>query len=215
MTFDASQWVPLFPEEEIPFILLAVLQSGARLRKSHATEWENDLSDRLRDKLDQNPILRARPVELSREIPIYDRKRARQDQLGRTDLEFKYSTGVRKPWPYFAIEAKRLHVTLPSGKKSLISEYVTGDEGMMCFIEGRYAKGLASGGMLGYVFDRKVEKARSSIGASIEANHKPLRCCAMPRFGPSSVLKGDSRVSESAHSRPDGAFTIYHLFLAV
>lgn len=215
MTFDASQWVPLFPEEEIPFILLAVLQSGARLRKSDASEWENDLSDRLRDKLDQNPILRARPVELSREIPIYDRRRARQNQLGRTDLEFKYSTGVRKPWPYFAIEAKRLHVTLPSGKKSLVSEYVTGDEGMMCFIEGRYAKGLASGGMLGYVFDRDVEKARSRIGASIEANHKQLRCCVMPRFGPSSVLKGDSMVSESAHSRPQGAFTIYHLFLAV
>jgi hypothetical protein len=215
MTSDAGKWIPLFPEEEVPFILLAVLQSGARLRKSHATEWENDLSDRLRDKLDQNPILRARPVELSREIPIFDRKRVRQKQLGRTDLEFKYSTGVRKPWPYFAIEAKRLHVTLPSGKKSLISEYVTGDQGMMCFIEGRYAKGLASGGMLGYVFDRKVERARSSIGASVEANHEQLRCCAIPRFGPSSVLKGDSRVSESAHSRPQGPFTIYHLFLAV
>jgi hypothetical protein len=138
-----------------------------------------------------------------------------QNQLGRTDLEFKYSTGVRKPWPYFAIEAKRLHVTFKSGWQSLISEYVTGDEGMMCFIEGRYAKGLASGGMLGYVFDGEVETARSSIGVSIEANHKQLRCCAVPRFGPSSVLKGDSRVSESAHSRPQGAFTIYHLFLAV
>ena len=215
MTSDAGKWIPLFPEEEVPFILLAVLQSGAWLKKSHATEWENALSDRLRDKLDRDPVLRARPIELSREIPIYDRRRARQNQLGRTDLEFKYSTGVRKPWPYFAIEAKRLHVTLPSGKKSLISEYVTGDEGMMCFIEGRYAKGLASGGMLGYVFDGEVEKARSSIGASIEANHKRLRCCAVPRFGPSSVLKGDSRVSESAHSLSHGAFTIYHLFLAV
>ncbi len=86
---------------------------------------------------------------------------------------------------------------------------------MMCFIEGRYSVDLVSGGMLGYVFDGGVDKARSTIGASIEANHKQLRCCAVPPFGPSSVLKGDSRISESAHSRPQGAFTIYHVFLAV
>jgi hypothetical protein len=215
MTSDASQWIPLFPEEEVPFILAAVLRSGARLRKLHATELENDLSDRLRDQLDRDPGFRDRPVEVFREVPLFDRRRARQKQLGRPDIVFLYSTGVRKPWPYFALESKRLHVTFPSGWQSLIPEYVTGDQGMMCFIVGRYAKGLASGGMLGYVFDGEVERARSSIGASVEANHKQLRCCAIPRFGPSSVLKGDSRVSESAHSRSQGAFTIYHLFLAV
>jgi len=215
MTSDASQWIPLFPEEEVPHILAAVLRSGTRLKKLHATEFENGLSDRLRDQLDRDPDLRYRPVELFREVPLYDRKRARQKQLGRADLIFLYSTGAIKPWPYFVIESKRLHVTFSSGWQSLISEYVTGDQGMMCFIVGRYASDLASGGMLGYVFDGKVEKARSSIGVCVEANHKQLRCCAVPRFGPSSVLKGDSRVSESAHLRPQGAFTIYHVFLAV
>jgi len=212
---DVDQWIPLFPEEEVAFILAAVLGSGARLRKLHSTELENDLSDRLRDELDRDPGLRVRPVELFREVPLYDRKRARQRQLGKADLTFYYSTGTRKPWPYFAIEAKRLHVTFPSGWQSLISEYVTGDQGMMCFIEGRYARGLASGGMLGYVFDGNIEEARNSVGASVEANHEQLRCCAVPRFGPSSVLTGDSRVSESAHSLSHAAFMIYHLFLAV
>src|ERR1035441_7926256 len=46
---------------------------------------------------------------------------------------FLYSTGVNKPWPYFGIESKRLHVSFPSGWQSLISEYVTGHQGMMCF----------------------------------------------------------------------------------
>ena len=105
---DANQWIPLFPEEEVPFILAAVLRSGARLKKLHGTELENDLTDRLRDQLDRDRGLRARPVELFREVPLYDRKRARQKQLGRTDLTFLYSTGVRKPWPYFVIESKRL-----------------------------------------------------------------------------------------------------------
>jgi hypothetical protein len=215
MRHDAVEWVPLFPEEEVPVILAAVLRSGARLRKLHGAEIENDLSDRLRDLLDRDSGLRACPVELFREVPLYERKRARQKQLGRSDLMFLYSTEIRKPWPYFVIESKRLHVTFPSGWKSLVSDYVTGRQGMMCFIEGRYARGLESGGMLGYVFDGEVETARSSVAASIESNHGQLQCSRAPRFGPSSVLKDNSRVSESSHSRSNRAFKIYHLFLAV
>jgi hypothetical protein len=107
MRQDAAEWVPLFPEEEVPFILAAVLRSGARLKKFHGAELENDLSDRLRDLLDRDSGLRVCPVELFREVPLYDRKRARQRQLGRSDLMFIYSTGIRKPWPYFVIFGAR------------------------------------------------------------------------------------------------------------
>ena len=215
MSHDAAEWVPLFPEEEVPFILAAVLRSGVRLKKLHGAELENDLSDRLRDLLDRDSGLRVRPIELFREVPLYDRKRARQKQLGRSDLMFLYSTGIRKPWPYFVIESKRLHVTFPSGWKSLVSDYVTGRQGMMCFIEERYARDLDSAGMLGYVFDGEIERARSSVAGSIESNNGQLQCSRKPRFGPSSVLKDDFRVSESSHSLSNRSFRIYHLFLAV
>ena len=69
--------------------------------------------------------------------------------------------------------------------------------------------------MLGYVFNGEIEEARNSVRASVETNREQLKCCAVPRFGPSSVLTSDSRVSESAHSLSHGAFIIYHLFLAV
>lgn len=215
MRTDAAEWIPLFPEEEIPFILAAVLRSGTGLKKLHKTELENDLSDRLRDELDRDSGLRDRPVEIFREVPLYDRQRARRKQLGRTDLMFLYSTGMSKPWPYFVIESKRVHVTFPSGWQSLISEYVTGHQGMMCFIDERYARGLASGGMLGYVFDGQIEKARAAVGASIAANHQQLKCSFSAPFAPSLVLAGESRISESAHTLPQGTFMIYHLFLAV
>jgi hypothetical protein len=205
----------LFPREEVPFILAAILRSGARLRKRHNTELENDLSDRLRDFLDRDSGLRGRPVEILREVPLYDRRRSRQRQLGRTDLMFIYSTGTAKPWPYFVVETKRIHVTFPSGWKSLVSEYVTSHQGMMCFIEGRYASGLASGGMLAFVFDGEIEKARSAVAAVIEANYKQLRSGPKLRFGPSSLLVGESRVSESPHLLTQGAFNIYHLFIPV
>ena len=215
MRHDAAKWVPLFPEGEVPFILAAVLRSGARLKKVHALELENDLSDRLRDLLDRDSGLRARPIELFREVPLYDRKRMRQKQLGRSDLMFLYSTGTRKPWPYFVIESKRLHVTFLSGWKSLVSDYVTGHQGMMCFVEERYARGLESGGMLGYVFDGDIESARSSVAASIGSNHGQLQCSRTPGLGPSSVLKNDFGVSESFHSISNRSFRIYHVFLAV
>ena len=215
MRHAAAEWVPLFPEDEVPFILAAVLRSGARLRKLHGAELENDLNDRLRDLLDRDSGLRARPIELWREVPLYDRKRMRQKQLGRCDLMFLYSTGIRKPWPYFVIESKRLHVTFPSGWKSLVSDYVIGRQGMICFIEQRYARDLESGGMLGYVFDGEVEKARTSVAASIGSNHGRLQCSRATWFGPSPVLKDDLRVSESYHSLSHRAFKIYHLFLAV
>lgn len=215
MRHDASEWIPLFPEGEVPFILAAVLRSGARLKKLHGTELENDLSDRLRDLLDRDSGLRGRPIELFREVPLYDRKRARQKQLGRSDLTFLYSTGARKPWPYFVIESKRLHVTFRSGWKGLVSDYVTGRQGMMCFIEERYARDLDCAGMLAYVFDGAVEMARSSVATAIESNFSQLKCLGKPRFGPSPVLKDDLRVSESSHSLPNRSFRIYHLFLAV
>ncbi len=215
MRHEAAEWVPLFPQEEIPSILAALVRSGARLKKLHETELENDLSDRLRDELDRDLGLRQRPVELYREVPLYDRKRARRRQLGRTDLMFLYSTGAHKPWPYFVLESKRLHVSFPSGWQSLISEYVTGHQGMMCFIDQRYAQGLAAGGMLGYVFDGQVEKARASVGAVIASNHHQLKCSSATAFAPSSVLAGVSEIGETTHTLPQGDFVIYHLFLAV
>src|SRR5579864_5189064 len=148
MRHDAAEWVPLFPGEEVSFIVAAVLRSGTRLKKLHGAELENDLTDRLRDLLDRDSGLRIRPVELFRDVPLYDRKRMRQKQLGRSDLMFLYSTGTRKPWPYFVIESKRLHVTFPTGWKSLVSDYVTGRQGMMCFIEQRYARDLESGALV-------------------------------------------------------------------
>jgi hypothetical protein len=215
MRHEATEWVPLFPTEEVPFILAAVLRSGARLKKIRSIEREDHLSDRLRDLLEADPGFRSRPVELFREVPLYDRKRAKQKQLGRSDLMFLYSTGIAKPWPYFVLESKRLHVTFQSGWKSLVAEYVTGHQGMMCFIEERYSRGLESGGMLGYVFDRQVEQARVSVATAVDSNRAQLKCSPTSGLTSSSVLKGGFEVSESHHSLPTREFKIYHVFLAV
>ena len=215
MKHDAVQWIALFPQEEVPFILAAVLRCSAGLRKRHATEHENKLSDRLRRLLVQDGEFRLRPVQLYRETSLFDDDATGEGPLGRLDFYFVCSTQTDKPWPYFGIEAKRLHVTSGSQWKSLISEYVTGHQGMMCFIEERYAKGLASGGMLGYVFDRDVEQARARVAAAIVANRPKLRSFSLLGLDPSCVIAGDRRVTESVHTLARRNFTIYHLFVAV
>ena len=69
--------------------------------------------------------------------------------------------------------------------------------------------------MLGYVFDGDIEKARTSVAASIEANREKLKTAPPFKLVPSSVLPGESRVSETIHALAHGDFVIYHLFVAV
>lgn len=161
MTDDAGRWViPVFSDEEIPHILNALLRCLKGLRKTSPQELETLLTKRLRKQLLQDRYLRDGPVWLDREA-VLDQEDA--DDEGRLDLRFLLLDRYQKPPPYFAVEAKRLHVTSKGQWRSRVPEYVTHRQGMMCFIEGRYSKGLRSGGMLGYVFDGDISRAASSI----------------------------------------------------
>lgn len=212
MNEAAGNWVvPIFPEEEIPHILQAVMRSMEGLKKAEPHENETALTKRLRIRLRRDPQLRDRPVEIDREAVLDDDETGVE---GRLDLRFLFSTGRRKPWPYFVIEAKRLHVSFDSGWKSLVSEYVTGHQGMMCFITGRYSRGLRSGAMLGYVFDGDVEKAARSISATLE-KHRSLLKLDPPHRLTRSMRLGCGPAWETNHKLPYGRFTVFHLLCAI
>lgn len=216
MSQDAKAWVPLFPQEEVPFILAAVLRCCGSLRKKHDTEREDKLSHRLRWLIRRDAAFRQSGMVVDREVPVFNDDSDSEEPIGRIDFRF---LGMRRQtdadWN-FVIEAKRLHVTFKkTGWKPLASEYVTGHQGMMCFIDQRYARGITEGAMLGYVFDGKIEKARDSVATTIAANPDKLKCAATFRLVPSQIVTGLSAISESSHALPHGLFTIYHLFVAV
>jgi len=225
-------WRQLFPESEIPFILSGILRCMIDETKRHPTEHENRITFRLWKKVRRDAILRTRPIHADLESwELGDEKGA--EKAGRLDLRFIYSTRSQHPWPCFAIEAKRLHVTFPgAGWKSLVSEYVTTkqarpseeEQGMMCFVTGRYSQGLRAGAMLGYVFDGAVDDARNAVAASIKTHAAKLRLRSGAGLALSSVVPNENRISESAHELADyvgaddlfaGRFTIYHLLAAV
>lgn len=225
-------WRQPFPENEIPFILAAVLRCMAAVKKTTTHERENPITTRLWKRLRRDPELNGRPTHLDSEAWELDEE-DEDGKIGRLDLRLLFSTGSLKPWPCFAIEAKRLHVTFPTaGWNSLVSEYVTShtskpvqeEQGMMCFVSGRYSRGLRAGAMLGYVFDGKVESARASIAETIQTHAKKLRLAPSGQLTDSNILPRKSGISESLHDLGEGArsadfqharFTIYHLLVAV
>ena len=216
MSQDAKAWVPLFPEEEVPFILALVLRCSGSLRKKHDREREDKLSNRLRWLIRRDAAFRQSGMKVDREVPVFDDDSDSEEPIGRIDFRFLSAQRQTDADWHFVIEAKRLHVTFKkAGWQSLVSEYVTGHQGMRCFIDQRYARGLTEGAMLGYVFDGEIEKARDSVVASIAANPNKLKCAAPFRLVPSQIVTGLSGISESSHALSQGLFTIYHLFVVV
>lgn len=203
MNGDARDWIPLFPDEEIPHILEAISRCMSGIRKLHPQENETRITKRLCIKLKADYALRQRPILIDREA-VEDDEEA--DAEGRLDLRFMLQDPARKPPPYFAVEAKRLHVTFPSGWQSLVPEYVKGDQGMMCFITGRYSKGLRSGAMLGYVFDGDIPRAAKSISVAVATYAKALRLAETNSTNPGYQWT-------TSHHLRDRNFVIFH-FLA-
>ncbi|MEI6195879.1 MAG: hypothetical protein WCS42_16290 [Verrucomicrobiota bacterium] len=217
-----AQWREPFPETEIPHILAAILRCATGLGKKHDREHENHLTIRLAKRLLKDQAILGRPIHLDWEVWEIDFEKA--ELLGRLDLRYLYSTGTRHPWPCFTLEAKRLHVTFPKGGwKSLVSEYVTmetdkpaaEEQGMMCFVTGRYAGGLLCGAMVGYVYDGQVEDARKAIEQAIIKHAAKLKLAQPFKLQISKLFQDESRIAESVHELSAGKFTIYHVLFGV
>jgi hypothetical protein len=200
----------LFPEEEVPHILTAVLRCVAQLKKTQSNEHENHLNRKLHHALVRDADLRDRALHIDREAVVDDDK----DTEGRLDLRFLYSTGRNHPWPYFALEAKRMHVTFGDQWKSLASEYVSGHQGMMCFVTGRYSPGLRSGCMLAYVFDGDHTKARAGVSDAVARSGVQLRMKPPFVLAASAVL-ADRPIWETRHALDNRMFVLFHLFCPV
>lgn len=207
----ADDFVSLFPAEEEILILKAIIQASASLRKKHETELENDVTNRLFATLRRLKIIRSAPFVPIREHPIFSDD---DDGVvtGRIDINFIKPGGDTT---YFAVEAKRLHVSFPSGWKSLVTEYVTGNQGMMCFISGKYSRDLGSGCMLGYVFDGRIGNAKNNIARRIVKHSIQLKVEPPRKLLPSQIISGEKRIDETHHAIGYHRLTLYHLLLSI
>lgn len=203
----------LFPDALIPDILELVVETWKIFKKPNRLDHEVPISraftDKLRLEKNRNGDL---PFKIWYELPEID---TTDDADGRIDICFDY-IGTPREDVYFAFECKRLRIPYPSLSRPATnnSDYV-GDQGMMCFVTGRYGGSVANGGMIGYVMDGKVSPAIISVGKLIKSKQAVLKLSMNMGLESSSLLPNLKNIKETKHSLGKKKFTIHHVFLAV
>jgi len=210
MGSEARVFKALFPKRHIPTVLISILQAGEKLRKKTANDLEDWISRRLYWRLIRIYPFRDGPLDIRLQPEIVSVDSDENAPAGKIDFVVSCGLGAET---YFAIEAKRLRVRSISGKMDAGNgDYV--NDGMMRFISGQYAPFMMACAMLGYVYDRDINKARSGVARYINSKEKELKLSSPKRLTKASILP-DMAIYETRHGLEKRSFLIYHIFLAV
>ena len=211
---NGSLWKEdLFPEELIPDILELIMTSWKTFTKPDRLAREVPISKAftkcIREEKNQYGDL---PFHVWCELPTLS---IQTEEDGRVDILFAY-LGTPREDIYFAFECKRLRIPYPppTGLKTNNSDYV-GDQGMMCFVVGKYSRSVANAGMIAYVMDGSTNLAIASLGKLIKTKRTTLRLVDDTGLSPSSIKPDCQNVRETTHFLSNKRLTIHHLFLAV
>lgn len=208
---SVGSYAKLFPTGLIPAILLLILHAGKNTHKQTPTDREDWITLRLHHQLIREPLFRDGPLQIDLQTDIVHSASdsGKNTPEGRLDLKVSCGHGYEI---YFAIEAKRLRVSLPSGLFLGGREYVK--DGMMRFVTGQYAPLMQAGAMLGYVYDGETELAFSDIDRHIQKQAEELKL-KDPKKLTSSPTFPSHPINETNHALGNRLFTVFHLFLPV
>jgi hypothetical protein len=210
-------FLDVLPDGFIPEILELVPAAWERMRKPDRNAWEPRITALLRDafiaEYEARYADQSLPFFVFHEHQLTDPVTGKE--LARTDLEiYMRQLKVKGQKPYFVFESKRLNVRFDTGFSSNAAAYV-GEEGMMRFVTGKYGDGASFSGMLGYVMDGEVPRARKAVDGAIQREAKRL-CLRDPhQIAPSRHMPGQLYNGETRHASGNREFSIYHLFLAM
>jgi len=210
MAGEVREFRVLFPQRHIPIILISILQAGKTLRKKSPNEIENRLTRRFCIKLNQIQIFRDGPLSIHPQQEILSSDPDKDTPEGYIDILVSCEFGSEV---YFAIEAKRLRVRSASGKMDAGNDDYVND-GMMRFVSGQYAPFMKTGAMLGYVYDKDINKARSGVAGYIKSRVKELKLISPKQLTKASIVP-DKPIYETRHGLKKRTFFIYHIFLSV
>jgi hypothetical protein len=204
---NADEFTTLFPTDFLDDIIGRVFVAWDRIPKPVSESLEIRITKLLRHQYAYDPIIKQLPFQVRRELTIDDPHTG--DELGRIDLCLLHGNDEDI---YFAFECKRLNVTFKSGSKSLVPEYV-GEDGIGCFITEKYATGQTCGGMIGYVFDGKVDETIELIDKRVQDQSTQIALLP-PGLSNSGLACATPSLRETRHKTKSGEITIYHLFVS-
>lgn len=202
-----------FDDDYLREIVQSVVTAWRLMKTPRPKEIEDRITYRLAGRLQNDPEFADLPFDI---VPQYWLLDLHGKRLGRLDLRFKHRRSQRD---YFAFEAKRLHVTYPSGKFQTEHAVYAGDEGMMCFIRSKYSAGLPVAGMLGYVMDGDTSRAWKGVATTIQENRIALKLRKNSRLVPTTIaesiatVKPGTRIGETAHELNSHDLRMFHLLL--
>ncbi len=210
MGSEARVFKALFPKRHIPTVLISILQAGESLRKKTANDLEDWISRRLYWRLIRIYPFRDGPLDIRLQPEIVSVDSDENAPAGKIDFVVSCGLGAEI---YYAIEAKRLRVRSTSGRLNAGNDdYV--NNGMMRFVTSQYAPFMKTGAMLGYVYDRDINKARSGVAGYIKSREKELKLTSPKQLTRASILP-DKAIYETRHALKKRSFIIYHIFIAV
>jgi hypothetical protein len=203
-----AEWEDLFSTNFIPQIVDLILTSWQAMPPPAPDQLEDRITVALYCSLSRNQFLctlpfliRVQDVEIDLEL---------ERETGRKDIAF---FPALRADVYFCLECKRLNVVVEGETRAYSSEYVT--QGMTRFVSRQYSPFVLHGGMLGYVLDGDVDRAKRNIEANIHARH--LELCMEPpgTLEQSSVRPDNENIWETHHLRePEtNIFRIHHMLV--
>ena len=84
----------------------------------------------------------------------------------------------------------------------------------MRFVTGQYAPYMRAGAMIGYVFDGKIDKARSGVDRCVRNRINALKMKQPGGLTRSKIL-AEKPIDETGHDLIQRHFVIYHVLVAV
>ncbi len=206
---DPSYWDDYFHQNLVPTVLAHVIATWERMRQPGPSDLEDATSVKLYSALingkDRNAhafLIRYQDLEVDTDL---------EKETGKKDIVFYPS---HQEEIYLCLEAKRLNAIVSGVRRSLADEYVK--EGMQRFVDGKYARLVLHGAMLGYVLDGDVDRAMKNVENNIRSRVDELRMDKNAGFLASTIRPDDPRVKETRHRRAHEVvvFRIHHVFLA-
>lgn len=207
---DPSGWSDLLQPDFVPTVIDCVLRAWRKIRRPAPSSNETAISLRLVKELIGVKNRSRLPIRFGYEVVELDF--VKMKAIGRKDL-VAYPRSYREE-VYLGLEAKRLNVRRGRGWASLANEYVT--KGMQRFVNGKYARGVQDGLMLGYVMDSDLKLAKKKVDEKTKLHCGALQMKKPGGLAASSIKPGSRRIRESRHSRKVGLtpFCLHHVFLA-
>ena len=205
---NPERFSELFPDDFLEDIIGRMLVAWEQIERPITAKREPQITLLLRHKYISDTVIKGLFFRVQCPHTLYSTETG--EVLGQPDLCLLHGNNEDC---YFAFECKRLNVTDTRGQFATLAGKYVGSEGIGRFVSQKYAKGHQHAGMIGYVVDGKIDKAKSAINKQLKKKStqlllKPKQLVACS-FDPSN-----NQLAKTTH-KITPSMTIHHVFLPI